>query len=87
MRWARFLDPDSTTRTEIYWGLEADALKPSRRQVRRLKKQGHLPSEAYLLSLAVAQRTADYQYRTINTKHYLIPGRQSRVRRLRLGID
>ena len=73
MRWARFLDPDSTTRTEIYWGLEAHALKPSRRLVRRLKKRGHIPSEEYLLSLAVAQQTADYQYRAINKKHYLIP--------------
>ena len=73
MRWARFLDPDSTTRTEIYWGLEARALKPSRRRVRRLKKQGHEPSDEYLLSLAVAQRKADYQYRAIHKKHYLVP--------------
>ncbi len=73
MRWARFLDPDSTTRTEIYWGLEARALKPSRRLVRRLKKQGHEPSDEYFLSLAVAQQTTDYQYRAIHRKNYLVP--------------
>lgn len=73
MRWARFLDPDGTTRTEVYWSLEARALKPSRRLVRRLKKEGYKPSDEYLLSLAVAQQTADYHYRAINKKHYLVP--------------
>lgn len=73
MRWARFLDPDGTTRTEIYWGLEERALKPSRGLVKRLKKQGHEPSDEYLLSVAVAQRTADYHYRAITRKHYLVP--------------
>ena len=73
VRWARFLDADGSTRTEFYWGLEARALKPGRRLVRRLKKQGNQPSEKYLISMAVAQRTADYQYRHIDQKHYLIP--------------
>ena len=41
--------------------------------MRRLKKQGHRPSDKYLLSLAVAQQTADYQYHAIHEKHYLVP--------------
>ena len=73
VRWARFLDADGTTRTEFYWGLGVNALKPSRGLVRRLKKQGDEPSENYLLSMAVAQRSADHQARRITRKHYLIP--------------
>lgn len=73
MRWARFLDPDGTTRTELYWGLDVQAMEPSRRLVRHLRKQGHEPSNAYLLSLSVAQLRSDYRSRGINRKHYLIP--------------
>ena len=73
VRWARFLDADGSTRTEFYWGLDGADLTPGRRLVRRLKRQGNEPSEKYLISMAVAQRTADYQYRDINQKHYLIP--------------
>ncbi len=73
MRWARFLNADGTTRTEFYWSLEPQSLKPSRRHARRLKRQGHAPSEKYLISVAVAQRTAGYHHRALNKKHYLIP--------------
>ena len=73
VRWARFLDTDGSTRTEFYWGLETPALKPPRRLVRTLRRQGHEPSEKYLISIAVAQKTADYQYRHLDKKHYLIP--------------
>ncbi len=73
VRWARFLDPDGSTRTEFYWGLDAEALKPSRRLLRRLKRLGHQPSEKYLLSVSVTQRMTDYQHRSTNQKHYLVP--------------
>lgn len=73
LRWARFLEPDGTTRTEMYWTLEPSALQPSRRLVRRLKRQGQEPSEKYLLSFAIAQQNADFQHRAVQRKHYLVP--------------
>jgi hypothetical protein len=73
VRRARFLAPDGTTRTEIYWGIEGDMLRPSRALVRRLREQGQQPSERYLLSVSVAQRTADYTRRAVHHKHYLAP--------------
>jgi hypothetical protein len=75
VRWARFLDADGTTRTEIYWALDAGAMQPSRRLERRLKREGNEPSREYLLSVAVTQRTSEFAPRHINRKHYLIPTR------------
>lgn len=73
MRWARFLEPEGTTRTEVYWTLEPSAMKPSRRLVRHLERQGQEPSEKYLLSFAIAQQTTDFQLRNTERKHYLVP--------------
>lgn len=79
MRWARFLEPDGTTRTELYWTLDGATLEPSSRLVRRLEKQGQEPSAQYLMSLAITQYTAAFEHRKKDRKHYLVPA-QDRVR-------
>ena len=71
-RWARFLNSDGTTRTEIYWSTATvNALKPSRRLLRRLYKEGHVPSEKYLLSLYVTRRNGQLTDGELFQKHYL----------------
>ncbi|GAB5518288.1 MAG: hypothetical protein RhofKO_05390 [Rhodothermales bacterium] len=77
MRWARFLDPDGTTRTEVYWNLDLEALQPSKRLVRLLERQGQTPSERYLIGVALAQHAADHQLRQVQRKHYLTSATQT----------
>ncbi len=73
VRWARFLNTDGSTRTEIFWGLDRAAMKPSRRLVRNFYKQGHEPSEQYLISSATSLLNADYEVESISQKHFLTP--------------
>ena len=56
LRWARFLDPDGTTRTELYWSLRYDDLRPSKRLAGQLAQNGMNPSEHYLLDLTVIRQ-------------------------------
>ncbi|MFQ5571487.1 MAG: GWxTD domain-containing protein, partial [Rhodothermales bacterium] len=73
VRTARFLDPDGTTRTEVYWGAPTDALKPSKRMVKELRKEG-LEPRSYLLIATVVQKTEAYQDRVINYYRHVVPG-------------
>ncbi len=59
-RWARFLDKDSRTCTDIYWAPGNHAFKLRPRYVRRLRREGHDPSDNYLLSAAIVQRNAEH---------------------------
>ena len=72
LRWARFLEEDGTTRTELYWSLRSRDLYPSRRVRRRLRKQHYEPSSDYLLTFHVAQQTEDYRTRARYRKPFLI---------------
>jgi GWxTD domain-containing protein len=71
-RWARFLEPDGSTRTEIYWSVDSARLEPSRRLERALVDQGFTPSNRFLLAVAVVRQTEDYRPRDVQTKHYLV---------------
>ena len=70
-RWTRFLEPDGRTRIEVDWSLEAHALKPTRRFVRQMYKEGHVPSENYLVSLYSSVRDIDLTRAEGIEKHYL----------------
>jgi len=72
LRWARFLTSEGTTRTELYWSLEHRDLRPRRRLVNALKKEGHKPSKQYLLSMSVAKKSSDYTTQYIDSKRYLV---------------
>lgn len=74
-RWARFMDPDGTTRTEIYWSVDPAALPPSRQLEGRLTDAGFTATDEYLLAASVARYTADYHFRDVQTKHFQVqPG-------------
>lgn len=73
IRHARFLNADGTTRLELYWVLGPRAMKPRRRLVSALGRDGHAPSDEYLLSIHVARKLPDYQTLDIGSKNYLVP--------------
>lgn len=73
IRQARFLNADGTTRLELYWALGPRTLRPRRRLVSALAREGHAPSDEYLLSIHVARKLPDYQSLDIDSKNYLIP--------------
>lgn len=70
-RWARFLEQDGRTRLEVYWSVEPQALVPRRRFVRRMYKEGHVPSDDYLVSVYSALRGIDLTDPEGVEKHYL----------------
>lgn len=73
IRWARFLRPDSTTELEVYWSLNADQLSPRRRLVNRLRRDGHSPSEDYLMVVTGTHRQEDFAPATLNHRFYRFP--------------
>ncbi len=61
-RWARFLDPDGTTRTEIYWSLPAQTLQTP-----------DSPAyDRYLMQTTALQRAADYTPRVIDVHRQVV---------------
>src|SRR5690606_26294536 len=72
VRWARFLDENGTTRTELYWSVQAQELYPSRRIRRMLRRQGYEVPDTYLLAFSVAQQTADYRARRRYLNRHLV---------------
>lgn len=81
VRWARFLDPDGTTRTEIYWGLPAAGMALSPERVERLVKAGHASAGHYLLTFTVARQAPDYRTHRLDVKHHLVDARAARDER------
>ena len=73
MRWARFLAPDGTTRTELYWSLTAEALHPSKQLEKRLRQAGHDPASHYLVEVTSVQQTTAYQERVVQINRHLVP--------------
>ena len=70
-RLARFLENDGRTRIEVYWSLDPEEMKPKRRFVRHMYKQGHMPSENYLVSIYSSLRDIDLTQPQVLEKHYL----------------
>lgn len=61
LRWARFLEPDGTTRVEVYWTLRSVDLLPTEGTARRLRKAGFTPSDRVLLQMNVLRQASDYR--------------------------
>lgn len=78
-RWARFLDTDGTTRTEVYWSASAEGLRPSEDRVKQLYKQGTSPGSDYLMNVTLVQQTADFVNRVINVERELLPATETRA--------
>ena len=73
VRWARFLGPDGITRLEVYWTMDEEQLRPRRRLVNRLRREGHNPSEDYLMVVTAAIRNMDYSPNTLRQRFYRLP--------------
>jgi len=71
-RTARFLDPDGTTRTEIYWSPIPEALELTGDQRDELEEEGYSEFGQYLVRMTAAQKGPRYQNRIVNQKHYRI---------------
>lgn len=73
VRTARFLNEDGTTRTEVYWAPEAQALVPSEDQIERFEDEEYNFDE-YLLRFTAVQKTPDYRNRAAERKRLRITG-------------
>ncbi|HMB92296.1 MAG TPA: GWxTD domain-containing protein [Rhodothermales bacterium] len=71
-RTARFLDADGTTRTDVYWGLPPQALQPSDRIAKALRKKGFSPPEPYLIVASVMQQDERYIDRAQHINRHLV---------------
>lgn len=68
-RTARFLEPDGTTRTDIYWAPLPGTLMPDEELALELPA-GSL--DKLLVTLTVVQQAPDYTHRVMNLERYLI---------------
>ena len=73
VRTARFLNEDGTTRTEVYWAPEAQALVPSEDQLERFEDEEYDFNE-YLLRFTAVQKTPDYRNRAAERSHLRVTG-------------
>ncbi len=78
IRLARFLNEDGSTRSEVYWTVDNKELAPSRKLVRDFYKQGHVPSERYLISAAMTHLSDQYEVASLDEKHFLVPANLQR---------
>lgn len=70
VRTARFLNPDGTTRTEVYWAPAPGALVPAESQLDTLREQGYESFRQSIIRLTATQQATNYQSRVVNQKHY-----------------
>ncbi len=70
-RVARFLEPDGTTRTEVYWGTPPGALHPSRARRRALRRDG-VSADGYLLVATLVQQDAAFRERSVHVHRHVV---------------
>lgn len=73
VRTARFLNEDGTTRTDVYWAPEAQALVPGENQLERFEDEKYNFNE-YLLQFTAVQKTPDYRNRAAERERLRITG-------------
>ncbi|MDE2645839.1 MAG: GWxTD domain-containing protein [Bacteroidota bacterium] len=56
VRWARFLEPEGTTRLDISWAVDPKSLRPGRRVTRHFRRSGAQPTEDFLLTAYLIMR-------------------------------
>ena len=71
IRSARFLDPDGTTRTEIYWAAPTGSLALEEDALDELFSDGYT-SDDYLLVVSTVQKAPDYTERVVNHNRKLL---------------
>ena len=73
VRWARFLRPNGETKLEVYWSLDSVQLRPRRRLVNRLRRDGLEPSDDYLMVVTGTHRREDFAPTTLSHRYYRVP--------------
>jgi GWxTD domain-containing protein len=72
VRHARFLDPDGTTRTEVYWGVPVGGMHLSKKMRKAIRKE-NMAIDDYMLLGTLVQKSATYQERVVNYKRHVVP--------------
>ncbi len=70
VRWTRFLEPDGSTRLNIAWGLNPKSLKPSRRVIRRLRKNNVEPSDDFLVTSYLVSLDSSFAPTNLRLRQY-----------------
>ena len=71
-RYARFLNPDGATRTEVYWAAPSGALAPDKAGLKRIEEEGYEPAD-YLMVVTSVQKDAAYRERIVNHHRITLP--------------
>lgn len=72
VRTARFLDPDGTTRTEVYWGATPESLTPTKTMRKRLEAEGYQAPYDLLLFGTLVQSGGDYERRAAREQRRML---------------
>ncbi len=73
LRFSRFLERDGTTRLEMYWSIDAAAVRPSRRMIRRMRQLEQEESSDYILSVGFTTRGPAFEPQNIQVRRYHLP--------------
>ena len=73
LRWARFLEPEGTTRLNVSWTLNSKSLQPDRQKIRSLQRKGAEPSENFLLTAYLITRKPNYTPASLRLLQYYLP--------------
>ncbi|WP_420456025.1 GWxTD domain-containing protein [Rubrivirga sp.] len=90
LRWARFRQPDGSTRLALQWGVPgAEVLRPSRRLMRDLRRGGVEVSDDSWVSLSLARLRADGAVGAVAHRHWHVdkPGRGPVTETVELVLD
>ena len=74
VRFARFLDEDGSTHTEIYWGHRPGTLQFSRKQVQQLALGDAGSAYGSMVDFTAVQRSQEYEERGRSQRRYRVPG-------------
>ena len=72
VRFARFLNTDGSTRTEVYWAAPAGALAPGKNGLKTIEDDGYDPKD-YMLVVSSVQKDAAFRERIVNHKRLTLP--------------
>lgn len=71
-RVARFLNPDRTTRTEIYWGTTTTAFQPPEDILERFEDETDSLTQRYMLATTATQWGANYEEQRVRRRRQII---------------
>ena len=70
VRWARFMEPEGTTRLHISWAVDPQSLQPSRRVIRNFRRSGAQSTEDFLLTAYLITRDELFAPSNLRLRQY-----------------